>query len=56
MLPAAYLANDPSKYDPSGNDIVRQPLTYKMSRFGGDVADTGDVYNSPFRLALGKGS
>jgi hypothetical protein len=56
MLPAAYLTNDPSKYDPSGNDIVRQPLTYKMSRFGGDVADTGDVYNSPFRLALGKGS
>jgi hypothetical protein len=56
MLPAAYLANDPSKYDPSGNDIVRQPLTYKMSRFGGDVADTADVYNSPFRLALGKGS
>ena len=56
MLPAAYLVNDPSKYDPSGNDIVRQPLTYKMSRFGGDVADTADVYNSPFRLALGKGS
>lgn len=56
MIPAAYLANDPSKYDPSGNDIVRQPLTYKMSRFGGDVADTGDIYNSPFRLALGKGS
>ena len=56
MLPAAYLANDPSKYDPSGNDIVRQPLTYKMSRFGGDVADVFDVYNSPFRLALGKGS
>jgi hypothetical protein len=45
MLPAAYLANDPSKYDPSGNDIVRQPLTYKMSRFGGDVADVFDVYN-----------
>ena len=56
MIPAAYLTNDPSKYDPSGNDIVRQPLTYKMSRFGGDVADTRDVYNSPFRLALGKGS
>jgi len=56
MIPAAYLTNDPSKYDPSGNDIVRQPLTYKMSRFGGDVADTGDIYNSPFRLALGKGS
>lgn len=56
MIPAAYLTNDPSKYDPSGNDILRQPLTYKMSRFGGDVADTGDVYNSPFRLALGKGS
>jgi hypothetical protein len=56
MLPAAYLANDPSKYDPSGNDIVRQPFTYKMSRFGGDVADVFDVYNSPFRLALGKGS
>jgi hypothetical protein len=53
---AFMLTNDPSKYDPSGNDIVRQPLTYKMSRFGGDVADTGDVYNSPFRLALGKGS
>lgn len=56
MIPAAYLTNDPSKYDPSGNDIVRQPLTYKMSRFGGDVADSHTVYNSPFRLALGKGS
>jgi len=56
MIPAAYLTNDPSKYDPSGNDIVRQPLTYKMSRFGGDVADSGTTYNSPFRLALGKGS
>jgi len=55
MLPAAYLTADPSKYDPSGNDIVRQQLTYKQARFGGDIADTGKAYNTPFRLALGKG-
>ena len=56
QIPAAYLTVDPSKYDPSGNDIVRQQLTYKASRFGGDVADTRQNYNTPFRLALGKGS
>jgi len=52
MIPAAQLANDPAKYDVSGNDIVRQTLTYKQSRFGGDVIETG-AGNSPFRLALG---
>ena len=56
MLPAAYLTADPSKYDVGGNDIVRQTLTYKASRFGGDIADTNEAYNTPFRLALGKGS
>ena len=55
MLPAAYLTADPSKYDVSGNDIVRQTLTYKASRFGGDISDAGTVYNTPFRLALNKG-
>lgn len=55
MLPAAYLTADPSKYDVSGNDIVRQQLTYKCSRFGGDIADADEAYNTPFRLALGKG-
>ena len=52
MLPAAYLTNDPSQYDVSGNDIVRQTLTYKQSRFGGDVAETG-AGNSPVRIGLG---
>lgn len=52
MLPAAYLVNDPSQYDVSGNDIVRQTLTYKQSRFGGDVAETGAA-NSPVRIGLG---
>jgi len=56
MLSAAYLTADPSKYDVSGNDIVRQQLTYKSSRFGGDIADSNEAYNTPFRLALGKGS
>lgn len=56
QIPAAYLTVDPSKYDPSGNDIVRQQLTYKASRFGGDIDDGSyDAWNTPFRLALGKG-
>ena len=56
QIPAAYLTVDPSKYDPSGNDIVRQQLTYKASRFGGDIDDSSyEAWNSPFRLALGKG-
>ena len=57
MIPAAQLANDPSAYDVSGNDIVRQTLIYKQSRFAGDV-NSGAAYESnagcsPFRLALG---
>lgn len=52
MLPAAQLANDPSAYDVSGNDIVRQTLTYKQSRYGGDTVET-NAANSPFRLSLG---
>ena len=52
MLPAAYLTNDPSAYDVSGNDIVRQTLTYKQSRFGGDVSESG-AGNSPVRIGLG---
>lgn len=52
MLPAAYLTNDPSAYDVSGNDIVRQTLNYKQSRFGGDVSESG-AGNSPLRIALG---
>jgi hypothetical protein len=54
MLPAAYLTTDPSKYDPSGNDITRQQLTYKASRFGGDIADVSETYNTPFRIGLGR--
>lgn len=56
MLPAAYLTNDPSAYDVSGNDIVRQTLTYKQSRFGGDVLSddqAANAGNSPLRIALG---
>ena len=52
MIPAAYLINDPSAYDVSGNDIVRQTLTYKQSRFGGDLSESG-AGNSPVRIALG---
>ena len=52
MLPAAYLSNDASAYDVSGNDIVRQTLTYKQSRYGGDTIET-NAANSPFRIALG---
>ena len=52
MLPAAQLSNDASAYDVSGNDIVRQTLTYKQSRYGGDTVET-NAANSPFRLALG---
>ena len=52
MIPAAYLTGDASKYEVGGNDIVRQQLTYKASRFGGDVSESG-AGNSPVRLALG---
>jgi len=57
MIPAAQLANDPSKYDVSGNDIVRQTLTYNQSRYAGDV-NGGAAYESnagcsPFKIALG---
>ena len=52
MLPAAMLTVDPNAYDVSGNDIVRQQLTYQQSRFGGDVVET-NAANSPFRIGLG---
>ena len=57
MIPAAQLSNDPSQYDVSGNDIVRQTLTYKQTRYAGDV-NSGAAYEtgagcSPFRIALG---
>jgi hypothetical protein len=56
MLPAAMLTGDPSAYDVSGNDIVRQQLTYQQSRYAGDfstVAYEDNAGNSPFRIALG---
>ena len=56
MLPAAQLTNDPSVYDVSGNDIVRQQLTYQQSRYAGDFTTTAyesGAGNSPFRLGLG---
>ena len=52
MLPAAMLTVDPNAYDVSGNDIVRQQLTYQQSRFGGDVVES-NAANSPFRIGLG---
>jgi len=55
MIPAGYLTTDPSKYDVSGNDIVRQTLNYAQSRFGGDVVSTG-AGNSPVRIGLTVGS
>ena len=56
MIPAAMLTNDPSAYDVSGNDIVRQTLTYQQSRYAGDFTTESyeaNAGNSPFRLALG---
>lgn len=57
MLPAAMLTADPNVYDVSGNDIVRQTLTYSQSRYAGDFSGV-DAYESnagcsPFRLGLG---
>ena len=56
MLPAAQLTNDPSAFDVSGNDIVRQQLTYQQSRYAGDFfteSYEANAGNSPFRIALG---
>lgn len=58
MLPAAMLTGDPSVYDVSGNDIVRQQLSYVQSRYAGDFSTTAyeaNAGNSPFRLGLGIG-
>lgn len=51
FIPAAYLTIDPNKYD-VGGEIVKQTLTYKQTRFGGDVGTTQPA-NTPIRLALG---
>jgi len=51
FIPSAFLINDPSAYDVSG-EIVKQTLTYNQGRFGGDVG-TGDAKNSLFRIGLG---
>lgn len=51
LIPAGYLTVDPNKYDVSG-EIVKQTLTYKQTRFGGDVGSTQPA-NTPIRLALG---
>ena len=57
MLPAAMLTADPNVYDVSGNDIVRQTLTYSQSRYAGDFSGVDAYENnagcSPFRLGLG---
>ena len=59
MLPAAMLTVDPNVYDVSGNDIVRQTLTYQQSRYAGDYSGENTlIYESnagcsPFRLGLG---
>ena len=55
MLPAAILTNDPSAYDVSGNDIVRQTLTYQQARYAGDFTTSSyeaNAGNSPFRIGL----
>ena len=55
MLPAAVLTNDPSVYDVSGNDIVRQTLTYQQARYAGDFTTSSyesNAGNSPFRIGL----
>ena len=59
MLPAGMLTADPNVYDVSGNDIVRQTLTYQQSRYSGDYSgENTETYESnagcsPFRLGLG---
>jgi hypothetical protein len=59
MLPAGMLTVDPNIYDVSGNDIVRQTLTYQQSRYAGDYSgENTEIYESnagcsPFRLGLG---
>ena len=56
MLPAAMLTVDPNVYDVSGNDIVRQQLTYQQSRYAGDFSTAAyedNAGNSPFRIGLG---
>jgi hypothetical protein len=56
MIPCAYLNNDPSKYEVGGNDIVRQTLTYKQSRYNGDfstAAYDSNAGNSFLRIGLG---
>lgn len=59
MLPAAVLTNDPSVYDVSGNDIVRQTLTYQQARYAGDFTTASyeaNAGNSPFRIGLTVGN
>lgn len=59
MLPAAILTNDPSVYDVSGNDIVRQTLTYQQARYAGDFTTSSyeaTAGNSPFRIGLAVGN
>jgi len=59
MLPAAILTNDPSAYDVSGNDIVRQTLTYQQARYAGDFTTSSyeaNAGNSPFRIGLTVGN
>ena len=56
MLPAGMLTVDPSVYDVSGNDIVRQQLTYTQSRYAGDFSTLSyedNAGNAPFKLGLG---
>lgn len=57
FFPAAFLTVDPRKYEITGDDsIVKQTLTYRQARFGGDVVPAGatDVPgNSFFRIGLG---
>lgn len=57
FIPAAFLTVDPRKYEITGDDsIVKQTLTYRHARFGGDIKASGAVdvpSNSFFRLGLG---
>jgi len=57
FIPAAFLTVDPRKYEITGDDsIVKQTLTYRHARFGGDIkaSSAEDVpSNSFFRIGLG---
>ena len=59
MIPAAIMTSDPSVYDVSGNDIVRQTLNYRQARYAGDYITSSyeDLAgNAPFKIGMTVGN